>query len=208
MKFMGFWRPLNLFLLLFTLEVILFLAFSSIYNPSLSASEGFTVEYNPLVYEPYFQVLIGIFLHNLAIATIDFVPILGAIFMVYSISNTGLVLSVIGSLTHTPGINLALYLFTLPHSWLELPSYAVASASGIYFVIEAANSTLRKAMVRLLYMYLMVATELFVAASVEAGEIVDKPYGYLPYLYWIPAAFAFYFLIEFYKYFQKLADSS
>ena len=200
---------LHLFTIIFAGEIGLFLLFSSFYNPSL-ASEfgGLTVVYNGLVYEPYFTVLFSIFFHNLMVATLDFIPFLGLLIMILSIISTGLVVAIGGSITGTPGLSIAFYLLTLPHSWLELPSYAVASASGIYFVIDASNNGLRNATIRLLYMYLMVAIELFVAAAFEAGEIVDKPYGQLEYLFWIPAIPAFYFLIEFYKYFQRLADSN
>ncbi|MFP3233336.1 MAG: stage II sporulation protein M [Sulfolobaceae archaeon] len=202
-------RPLFLFIITFVGEVGLFLLFSSFYNPAL-ASEfgGLTVIYNGLVYKPYFIVLFTIFIHNLAVATLDFIPLMGVAMMVFSIIETGLVVAISGSIIGTPGLTISLYLLTLPHSWLELPAYAVASASGVYFLFDAADKGLGKALVRLFYMYLMVAVELFVAASFEAGEIVDKPYGLLPYLFWIPALPAFYFLITFYKYFQKLADCS
>ncbi|BCU71079.1 stage II sporulation protein M [Stygiolobus caldivivus] len=202
-------RPLTLFIIIFLGEIGLFLLFSSFYNPSLASQYGgLTVVYNNLVYEPYFIVLFSIFLHNLSVATLDFIPLFGLAMLVFSIIETGLVVAINGSIVGTPGLTISLYLFTLPHSWLELPAYAVASASGIYFIFDASSNGLRKATIRLFYMYLMVAVELLIAASFEAGEIVDKSYGLLPYLYWIPAIPAFYFLIVFYKYFQRLADSS
>jgi len=186
----------KLIILLFVAEVLIFLISAGIpYN-----SPALVQQYNGLEgsirSQPYVDIAISIFANNVKVAILDFIPILGAIFLAYSIVNTGMLLSAVSTANHLPGIAVALGLLTLPHSFIELPSYAIATASGLYILIK------RNDWMRGILTFILVPVELLLAALVEASLFFVPN----PYIMWAASAPILVGLFFFYEYLQKVAD--
>jgi Integral membrane protein DUF95. len=180
----------KIILIVFVFEVVLFLIASSIPQNNPSLVSAFNSTENQVLNQSYFGKVLMIFGNNVRVAFLDFIPAVGMIILAVSIYSTGAVLSAFSSSLNVPGILSALGLMTLPHSWLELPSYAVAASSGLYIVIRPRE------WVRGLLTLIIVPIELFLAALVESSEFyVSNPY--ILWLYSIPAFVFLYFLYEF-----------
>ncbi|AAY79551.1 stage II sporulation protein M [Sulfolobus acidocaldarius] len=189
----------KLILIYFIIELAIFIGVSSIpyNNPAL------VQEYNSMesgIYSmPYFSQVIEIFSHNLLIATIDFIPVVGAIFFGISIGQTAYLLSVVATSRNVPSFLVAIALLTLPHSAVELPTYAIAVAAGTYVIVK------RKDWKRYLLMYPLIPIELFLAALIESAIITYT--GFNPYALW-PASIGSLLLVYFlYQRIQKFAES-
>ncbi|BCU66747.1 hypothetical protein HS7_01840 [Sulfolobales archaeon HS-7] len=194
---MNYWK---LFLIFFITELIIFAGVSSLHISNSSLLSSFSQQRNSIVSEPYVDMLMSIFLHNLLVATIEFVPIIGVIFFIVSIASTGLVVAVEGTAAKIPGIAIFAELMTLPHSWLELPAYAVATASTVYLFTHLSN--LKETFYKILTFWGFVALELFIAATFESAEIVVESSNILlSYVFWIPAIPVIYLL---YKLLRKI----
>ncbi|MEM1814283.1 MAG: stage II sporulation protein M, partial [Thermoplasmatales archaeon] len=97
---------------------------------------------------------------------------------------------------HTNGFLIFLSLAVLPHTWLELPSYAIAVSASIYLIyLLSKRELLRSKGFKVLYMYLFVIIELVIAATFESVEIVLQTRGLVVLLTWIAAAPIIYLLI-------------
>jgi len=186
----------KIILIVFVFEVVLFLIASSIPQNNPLLVSAFNSTENQVLNQSYFGKVLMIFGNNVRVAFLDFIPAVGMIILAVSIYSTGAVLSAFSSSLNVPGILSALGLMTLPHSWLELPSYAVAASSGLYIVIRPRE------WVRGLLTLIIVPIELFLAALVESGEF----YVSNPYILWLYSIPAFVFLYFLYEFLQKRAD--
>ncbi|EQD44703.1 hypothetical protein B1B_13414, partial [mine drainage metagenome] len=65
-------------------------------------------------------MFLSIFLHNLLVATIEFVPVLGLLFFMISAVETSVVIALEGSAYHVSGLVVFASLSLYPHTWLEL----------------------------------------------------------------------------------------
>ncbi|MEM0127848.1 MAG: hypothetical protein QXO03_02010, partial [Thermoplasmatales archaeon] len=82
------------------------------------------------------------------------------------------------------------------HTWLELPSYAIAVSASIYLIyLLSKRELLRSKGFKVLYMYLFVIIELVIAATFESAEIVLQSRGLIVLLTWIAAVPVIYLLI-------------
>ncbi|AAK43081.1 stage II sporulation protein M [Saccharolobus solfataricus] len=180
----------KLILIVFVFEVVLFLIASAIPQNNPILVSQFNSTENQVLNQSYFGKVLMIFANNVRVGLLDFIPAVGMIILAISIYSTGAVLSAFSASLNVPGILSALGLMTLPHSWLELPSYAIAASSGLYIIIRPRE------WIRGLLTLIMVPIELFLAALVESGEFyVSNPY--ILWLYSIPAFVFLYFLYEF-----------
>lgn len=188
------------FFIIFIVELMIFVGASAlpVHQPELV--QEFESQRSALVSLPYMLEALSIFTHNYGIALAEFIPAVGLGIMGISIGVTGYVLSAISNEQGIPGWVSAIFLLTLPHSWLELPAYAFAATAGLFLIIDRNWK-------RFLYMIGFVGLELFFAASVEAGEIVIENANALYfYLFWIPSAFLFYVLYEVYEYIMDVTE--
>uniref|UniRef100_A0A2U9IDH1 Stage II sporulation protein M n=1 Tax=Acidianus brierleyi TaxID=41673 RepID=A0A2U9IDH1_9CREN len=188
----------KLILIFFGMELAIFLGVSSIpfYMPAVA--QKFNSTAGAVDSEPYVPMVITIFSHNLMIALSEFIPIIGIGMLIYTTYSTGMVLSAFTTTVyHIPGIAAAVILLTLPHSWLELPSYAVAAGSGLYVILTRDWR-------RFVMMIPFVALELLMAASVESAEIYFRSVN--SYYFWLAGAPLLVMLYLVYEYLQKKAD--
>ena len=113
-----------------------------------------------------------IFLNNFQLGALDIVPGLGWFIFGYSMYNTALAVEVLGIVSHLPGPLLAFTLLLQPHSWLELPSYAIAATQSFYLSSTIARRNMfRFEAVRTAIVFIVVAAELIVAALFESLEV-------------------------------------
>ncbi len=193
-------RQTLVFLILFTIELLIFIGTSALPVNEPALAQAFQSQRSSIVSLPYPLEALSIFSHNYEVALAEFIPALGVAIMGFSIGSTGYVLSAVSTAQGIPGWIPAIFLLTLPHSWLELPSYAFAATAGIFLLIDRNWK-------RFLYMIGFVGLELLFAASIEAGEIVLENINVTySYLFWIPAIPLFYTLYEVYEYIMDVTE--
>lgn len=113
-----------------------------------------------------------IFFNNFQLGSLEIVPGLGWYIFGNSMYNTALAVEVLGIVSHLPGPLLAFTLLLQPHSWLELPTYAIATTQSFYLVSTVARRNMfRFEAVRTGLVFILVATELIVAALFESFEV-------------------------------------
>jgi hypothetical protein len=115
-----------------------------------------------------------LFSNNFRIALFEFVPFLGWFFFGYSMYNTALAIEVIGmsAIPPLPGPLVTLSLFFEPHSWLELPAYAIATTQSFFLISTIGRRSMFKFEVtRTGLVLVIVAVELAIAAIFESAEI-------------------------------------
>ena len=110
-----------------------------------------------------------IFFNNFRLGAIEIVPVLGWFIFGYSIYNTALAIEVLGIVQHIPGVLISFTLLTQPHTWLELPSYAIATTQSFYLVSTVARrNRFRFEAARTGVIIVAVAIELILAALLES----------------------------------------
>ncbi len=196
-----------LFLLLFISEILIYIIISAIpYNNPALVSQ-LKAEENATYSNGIVGILFSIFPHNLFIATIEFIPAIGQLFYVLSMVETPLALSALANSTGVPGFIDFIILLIVPDTLIELPSYAIAAATGIYliYILVKSGEVLRSKIRKVLYMYLFVALELFIAGTFESLAIemgLTLPKGVsltYTFLLWIPAIPSIYLLIRLFR---------
>jgi hypothetical protein len=191
----------HLFLLSFIIELAGFAFISSlpIRDPALYAS--FKSEDSAIVSQSFFPMWLSIFPHNLLIASIEFIPIIGILMFLFSIGTTAAVIAVEGTATKISGFAIFASLMLLPHSWLELPAYAVAVSTGTYVFYYLIKGTLKDHYKKIIYMYLFMVLELAFAGAIETSEILLEESAHPLYAFymWIPAVPIIIFLIWLYR---------
>ena len=121
-----------------------------------------------------------IFSNNFKIAIIEFVPLGGWFFFGLSMYSTALAIEVIGivSIPSLPGPLVMLSLLLEPHSWLELPAYAIATTQSFYLISTAIQRRRFKFEVARTGLVIgVVAADLLIAALFESAEISLSPSG-------------------------------
>lgn len=186
----------KLIIIVFIAELMMFLIASGIPVNSPSLVSQYQSLESSITSQPYIDIAISIFSNNLKVSILDFIPVLGVFTLVISIVNTGMLLSAVSTAHNISGLLLALGLLTLPHSFLELPSYAIATSAGLYILLR------RREWLRGVLTFLMVPVELFLAALVEASLFFVPN----PYILWAAVAPILVGLYFFYEYLQKVAD--
>ncbi len=132
------------------------------------------------------QLASFIFQHNLAIAAFELVPVLGALFFVYSIYVTGVVAQVIALGAGYPG-QYGAVLFVFPYSLVEVSAYAMAVGAGVMLLVALRKKRLgRELRVFVLEMTAVVGV-LLTAAVMETVTRFSPVVGLL---LWIPTGLA------------------
>jgi hypothetical protein len=135
---------------------------------------------------PPTQAVFLIFGHNVLIALVETVPVLGALLFASSIYTTGLVAQAILSSEGLPG-GYGILLFLLPYSLVELSAYAVAVGSGVMLLAAWRRKSLSvEARVFVLEVCLVVGL-LIVAAAMEEATVLYPAVGFA---LWIPTGLA------------------
>ncbi|MEM3265093.1 MAG: stage II sporulation protein M [Thermoplasmata archaeon] len=197
----------RLFIITFIVEISIFIAVSSlnIQNDALLAI--FKSEQQSITSMSLIAMIFEIFPHNLLVATLEFIPFIGQILFVLSSAATALILALEGSSMHISGLFVLFSIAIFPHTWLELPSYAVATSTSIYliYLIIKRGKILSDNINKVFYMYLFVVLELAIAAIFESSEILllrnypSMDGTILSIALWIPAAPVIYLLVKLYR---------
>ncbi|MEM0127849.1 MAG: stage II sporulation protein M, partial [Thermoplasmatales archaeon] len=147
----------RLFLVTFAVEMVLFAVLSSINYHSAILYESISTERSQIISNNILSMTFSIFPHNLLIATIEFVPVVGPLLFSLSTVVTSLTVASEAFYYHINGFLIFLSLAALPHTWLELPSYAIAVSASIYLIyLLSKRELLRSKGFKVLYMYLFV----------------------------------------------------
>jgi uncharacterized membrane protein SpoIIM required for sporulation len=128
------------------------------------------------------QLVTLIFTHNLVLAYLELVPVLGAFVFVYSIYVTGLVAQVIATSSGYPS-QLGVVLFVFPYSLVEFSAYAMAVASGIMLILSWRKRALGREIRVFPLEVLAVAVVLILAAGMETVTRFSPIVGLL---LWLP----------------------
>jgi uncharacterized membrane protein SpoIIM required for sporulation len=194
-------RLRRVFLISFLVELIGFAVISSLPIHDAALYSSFQSTDSSIVSQPFFPMWLSIFPHNLLIASIEFIPVIGILMFGFSIASTATVIAVEGTSTHISGLAIFATLMVLPHSWLELPAYAVAVSSSIYLLYYLVKGTLRGNYMKIVYMYIFVVIELAFAGLIETSEIIleESPHPFYAFYMWIPAIPIIIFLIWLYR---------
>lgn len=192
-------RGLLLCLVLFLIEVVLFFVVSSL--PFSSAGEQtFYTNQSKQISDEFQNATLpvefwGIFTNNYQIALRELVPGLGPVLFAASLYATARVLEVISMNDHiSPLLVVLVLLLFFPHSWIELPAYAVATAESIFLLIsifrwlfDTKGGTVKwKAELGQLLIYLAIVTVMLLVAALF--ESVEIQIGLLFWVTWVPFA--------------------
>lgn len=136
-----------------------------------------------------FSKAMFIFTHNLSVAILEVIPVLGLGLFGYSTYVTSRTIEALALaqpqlVGNLPAQVIITLLLALPHSWLELPAYSLSITEGIYVTYSIWKRTLRQEYHRAISILILVALQLFVAATVEAIEL---QYQQLAYYMWLPS---------------------
>lgn len=127
-------RVRRIFLFTFIAELLFFAIVSALPIKDPAAYSLFKSQDNAITSQSYLPLWLSIFPHNLMIGSIEFIPVIGLIMFIFSMGETAFIVAVEGTATHVSGFTIFATLMLFPHSWLELPSYAVAVSTGIYMI--------------------------------------------------------------------------
>jgi uncharacterized membrane protein SpoIIM required for sporulation len=193
--------------ILFILQLALFYIFVSLPMSNDEAS-SLASSYSSLnetiqTQTSLFSKAMYIYTHNLFVAFGEILPFFGVIFFGYSTYVTSRTLEALSVVQPALVNNLspqlivtALLLF--PHSWLELPAYALALTENLYIIEAIFRRRLREEYHRAIIVAILIAVQLFVAATVEATEL---QYPEQAIYLWIPSAL---YLYLFYRLIKRL----
>ena len=177
-------RGIRLYLLLFVIEVGAFFVIASL--PFLPGEKAFFTSQSNQINNEFQGVgflgqFWGIFTNNFRIAAIELIPGLGAVFFAISLYETARIIEAIaGTDQASPVLVLVLLLLLFPHSYLELPAYAVATGEGLVLAYAIARwllatgpspVSLKVEFWQLALNVVVVAAMLLVAAVFESAEI-------------------------------------
>ncbi|MDA4137257.1 MAG: stage II sporulation protein M [Thaumarchaeota archaeon] len=190
-------RGLLLCVALFLIEVALFFVISGL--PFFAGEQAlYTSQSNQIGNEFQNAGLLatfwGIFTNNLRIGLIEMIPGIGLILFAFSIYATARIVEVDAISYSAPAALVFLSLFLFPHTYIELPAYAVATAEGLLLLYALFrwlfDSTGRSSVrwrtegTQFVVNLAIVTVMLLVAALFEAVEI--RLGGVLSLVTWIP----------------------
>lgn len=133
------------------------------------------------------QLVAFIFAHNLLIALVEMVPVLGALLFVFSIYSTGLVAQALVVSQGQPA-QLGAAILVFPYSLVELSAYALAVGAGIMLLLSWRRKRLRREIRIFVLEGLGVVAILFLAAVMETTTIKISPL--LGLALWVPTGIA------------------
>lgn len=108
-----------------------------------------------------------IFGNNLLHTLVMFVPIIGPIWGLFVLFNTGTIIAVFGIAYEVPPILVFLSLFLTPVFWLEFGVYSIAMAQSVVLLLKILRHRGRKEAVRTCILVTICASILLLAAFVE-----------------------------------------
>lgn len=191
---------LKVFLAVFIVQILLYYVIVSL-PISDSEASSLSSSYNMLnqsiqQQDSVFSKAMYLYSHNLLIAFVELVPFLGLPFFGISTYLTSRTLEAVAiiqpsSVGNLPPQLVVSLLLLSPHSWLELPAYALAVTEGIFLIYAIVRRTLRSEYRRLVIVAILISLQLFVAATVEAIEL---QYPILAFYLWLPSILYFYML--------------
>ncbi|MHB8371758.1 MAG: stage II sporulation protein M [Thermoplasmataceae archaeon] len=197
----------NTFIVFLIIEFLTYLIISSIPFTDPTMYGRFKKEQGSIISQPIYIIFFDIFINNFKVASLEVIPVIGIFFFFASAISTSLVISLEGGAHNISGFFIILTLLFFPHTWLELPSYAIAVSIGVYLFyslikFKDGKELLLERLFKFLILYGFVALELAVAAIFEATEIYfettqPSPNNLLyPILMWIPAVPALIILVK------------
>ena len=195
----------RVFLVTFIVEIVLYISISSLNFHNSVLLGSLTTERQSIYSMGLVGMIFEIFPHNLMVATIEFIPVIGWIFFALSTVTTSLVIAAEGYALYHSGILIFLSLALLPDTWIELPSYAIAFSTSVYlfYSLIKGRKFLAERARKILYMYLFIVLELAIAGTFESVEIVlSGPSNnniVYPLMMWIPAVPAILLLIMLFR---------
>lgn len=198
-------RGLRLYVLVFAAELLLFFVISSLpfFFPgeqALFTSQSKQIG-NEFQSAGLFGTFVGIFTNNYRIALIEFIPVVGVLLFALSVYETARIVEVEAIANGVAPAALVLLLLFYPHTYIELPAYAVAVTEGLillYAIIRWLGDSgrakkpvnWRAEWVQFWINVGIVTAMLLVAALFESVEIeleLVKAYGgFLFLVTWIP----------------------
>jgi hypothetical protein len=147
-----------------------------------SLAQQANTEFSPLKTAGFAQTIYFIFSHNLTIALGETVPLLGALFLLFSIYSTGLVGQALMVSQGLPG-PWAMFLFAFPDTIVELSGYAIAAGSGLMLLVAWRGKRLHQEASVFALELAAVAGVLLAAAAMETTVTF---YPLLGLTLWIP----------------------
>ena len=111
-----------------------------------------------------------IFLHNLSICLLEFVPVIGPLFGLLSFFATGIGISAIASVKGYHSLSVLLTLAIYPFTWLEFASYSIAITESIWLLRRLLQGRWRQLKNTAILIGLC-AVLLFIAAIIETWLI-------------------------------------
>jgi len=132
------------------------------------------------------QLAVFIFTHNLMIALIEMVPVLGAFLFVLSVYSTGLAAQAIVVSQGLPS-QFGAILFAFPYSLVELSAYAIAVGAGIMLLVSWRRKKLHREIKVFALQGVVVAAVLLVAAAMETATDISPLLGFA---LWLPTGLA------------------
>ena len=197
--FSGVWerffgRRLSVILSLFLGEVLLFFVLTSV--PFFSGEQDSygqqAQQLGRLLDRSFIGLIAVIFTNNARVGLIELVPGVGPLFFGISVYETARLTQAIALSQNFPPPLVVLTLFFLPHSWIELPAYALATGesvlllnSSLRWLLKDERGRMRMELEQLVLVLLVVVLMLLIAAMFEAEEIV---LGVTGLIIWIPFA--------------------
>ena len=147
-----------------------------------SLAQQANTEFSPLKTAGFAQTIYFIFSHNLTIALGETVPLLGALFLLFSIYSTGLVGQALMVSQGLPG-PWAMFLFAFPDTIVELSGYAIAAGSGLMLLVAWRRKRLHRE-ARVFALELAAVAGVLLAAA--AMETTVTFYPLVGLTLWIP----------------------
>jgi len=114
----------------------------------------------------------SIFGNNLLICLVMFVPILGPIFGLWALYNTGVVIAAESIVQGIPSFLILSSLLILPFAWPEFISYSTALAESVWLIQRARRGMIRREIKNAAVLVAIVAVMLLIGATIETALIL------------------------------------
>ena len=182
--FSGVWkgffgRRFFVFLVLFVAEMTVFFALPAVpFAPG--EKDTYTQQAKQLggvLNNSFVGQIAAIYLNNMKVGLVELVPGLGPLFFALSLYETARVIQAIAPHDFSP-VLLVVALFVLPHSWIELPVYALATGESLLllysllrWLLKGERWRMKMELEQLLLVVLVISVTLFLGAVFEVTEI-------------------------------------
>jgi uncharacterized membrane protein SpoIIM required for sporulation len=211
-------RGLLLCLVLFLIEIVLFFVVSNLPFNS-SGEQTFYTNQTKQISDQFQNASLPaefwlIFTNNYNIALRELIPGLGPLLFGATLYATARGLEVISINDHiSPLLVVLVLLLFFPHSWIELPAYAVATAESIFLLVavfkwlfDTGEGKVKwKAELGQFVIYLAIVTAMLLVAALF--ESVEIQIGLLFWVTWIPFAGIMALVVVLYHRLQRIRES-